>query len=107
MAAGPASERPLHSPRGWSGLKDSELYQKLLEHDLTNVTNNRLDWLALLGKTALHPRLVMIQENAPRAKELAWFAQCLFAIAAQRSMVNTVVEVAADGEVSVYALPIS
>ena len=91
--------------RGWSGLKDSQLYQKLIEHDLTLVTNNRSDWLAVLGKTALHPGLVVIQENAPRDKELAWFARCLVTMTAQHSMVNTVVEVAADGAVSVYALP--
>lgn len=91
--------------RGWSTLKDHVLYHRLIEETLILVTNNRADWLALLGNTELHPGLVVIQENVPRARQMHYFTKCLVAIGALPSMINMVVEVDADSAVYVYAMP--
>jgi hypothetical protein len=91
--------------RGWSTFKDHVLYHRLIEETLILVTNNRADWLALLGNTELHPGLVVIQENVPRARQMHYFTKCLVAIGALPSMINMVVEVDADSAVYVYAMP--
>jgi len=91
--------------RGRGELKDPELYHELLARDLTLVTNNRDDWRDLLRGTELHPGLVVIQENAPRPREIVFVARCLVLMAALSSMVNTVVKVDEHGEVVAYPLP--
>lgn len=90
---------------GWRTLKDHQLLPRLIEKDLVLVTNNREDWIALLGNAEAHPGLVVIRENVPRARQISYFAQCLIAIYSLDDMVNTVVEVDRDDVVTVYALP--
>lgn len=92
--------------RGWGELKDPELYRELLAHDLTLITNNRDDWRDLLGRTELHPGLVVILRNAPRPEEIVYFARCLVLMATLSSMANTVVEVDEQGNVVAYPLPV-
>jgi len=43
--------------------KDWQLIRVILEQDYTFVTNNRSDFLALYGREALHPGLVIIVPN--------------------------------------------
>jgi hypothetical protein len=93
--------------RNWGSLKDEQICPRLLEDDLTLVTNNREDWAELLGNSELHPGLVVIRENVPRARQIAFFAQCLLALSALPSIVNTVIEVDKDGAVAVFDLPSS
>ena len=93
--------------RNWGSLKDEQICPRLLEEDLTLVTNNREDWAELLGNSELHPGLVVIRENVPRARQIAFFAQCLLALSALPSLVNTVIEVDKDGAVAVFDLPSS
>ena len=51
---------------GRGSSKDWELMAIVMEHDYTFVTNNRLDFLALYGKTVLHAGLVVIVPNVTR-----------------------------------------
>lgn len=91
--------------RGWRTLKDHQRHPHLIDEDLVLVTNNREDWLSLLGAEYVHPGLVVIRENVPRAQQIAYFAKCLVAINALPDMVNTAVEVDGTGAVIVYPLP--
>ena len=78
---------------GWAGLKDPQLFQRILAENFVFVTNNRDDFRALVGDVELHPGLVVILENAPRAVEIEFFRHALTEIArevaAGRNMVNT------------------
>lgn len=94
------------SHRGFRKLKDHELRPHVLQHDYTLVTNNRDDWVAIVGNEDLHPGLVVILENAPRAIEIGHFAAVLSRIATERSFVNRIAEVDARGRVELYDLPV-
>lgn len=92
--------------RGWSGLPDRRLLRILLDEHLVIVTNNRDDFLALVGGADIHPGLVVIVENVPRAREIVFFQSALEHIAATATdMINRVVEVDGEGRVQSYALP--
>jgi predicted nuclease of predicted toxin-antitoxin system len=75
--------------RGWGRLKDPQLLAKMLAESLVLVTNNRDDFVALIGDAELHPGLIVIAESV-RGRE---------------DLINTVVEVDADRTVEVYELP--
>ena len=89
---------------GWGTLKDWELRPKIIERNFTLITNNRDDWRAIVADEELHPGLVVLIENAPRAKEVHYFTRVLLAIAALPDLVNTVVEVDRDGTVTRHLL---
>lgn len=74
-------------------------------NDLTIVTNNRSDWLGLLGESELHPGVIVNMENAPRAVEIERFTRVMVAIAGLSGLVNTAVEVSAGGAVRADHLP--
>jgi len=90
--------------RGWSGLKDTQLLKHLIEEELVLVTNNRDDFLALLGEFELHPGLVVILETVRREQQMKLFAAALDAVCDLPSIINKVVEVSSATEVSVYDL---
>lgn len=85
---------------GWGTLKDWELRPKIIERNFTLITNNRDDWRAIVADEEVHPGLVVLIENAPRANEIRYFTRVLLAIAALPDLVNTVVEVDRDGTVT-------
>ena len=91
--------------RKWSGLKDPQLLAKLLEEELILVTNNRDDFLGIMGDVELHPGLVVIMENVPREQQMRIFGIALEALAQVSSMVNKVLEVSSDGSIAMYDLP--
>lgn len=91
--------------RGWSGLTDSQVLERLIAEELVLVTNNRDDFLALVGDVDLHPGLVVILDNVRRDEQVQLFAAGLDVIGALTSMINKVVEVAKDGSVSMLELP--
>lgn len=95
--------------RGWSGLKDPQLFRLALEEGFIVVTNNRDDFRELAGRVDLHPGLVVILENARRAREIGHFREALREIArlveAGRDMINLVIEVDASGVATHYDLP--
>src|SRR4051812_42644176 len=91
--------------RNWSGMKDPEVQQKLLEEELILVTNNRDDFLKLIQKVELHPGLVVIIENARRAQQVAHFNAALDVLEGMTSVINKVVEVSPDETITVYDMP--
>lgn len=92
--------------RGWSGLKDGQLFRVVLEEHFVFVTNNRDDFLALIRGTELHPGLVVILKNVPRVQEIAFFANALLHIQMTGDVINRVVEVDARGVARSYPLPV-
>lgn len=92
---------------GWGGLTDVQLRTHLLDQDLILVTNNRSDFLALLGAVELHPGLIIILENVRRVEQVACFGRALGAIRGQAELINRVVEVDGRQQVTIYDLPTS
>jgi predicted nuclease of predicted toxin-antitoxin system len=91
--------------RGWGRLKDPQLLAKMLAESLVLVTNNRDDFVALIGDAELHPGLIVIVESVRRNEQVAYFATVLDAIGGREDLINTVVEVDGDRTVEVYELP--
>jgi predicted nuclease of predicted toxin-antitoxin system len=91
--------------RGWSGLKDGQLLKHLVDEELILVTNNRDDFLALVGEVELHPGLVVILDNLRREQQIELFAAAIDVVRHLPSMINKVAEVSSSGTVSIYDLP--
>lgn len=91
--------------RGWGGHSDHEILKRVVDEELVFVTNNRDDFLALVNGVEIHPGLVVIVDNVRRSEQLALFAIALQVARAMSSLINKVVEVKADGTISVYDLP--
>ena len=91
--------------RGWGGLLDRQLLKHLLDEDLILVTNNGDDFLHLVSDVELHPGLVVILDNVRRDEQIALFDGGLEVISKMTSLINKVVEIHADGEVTVFELP--
>lgn len=89
---------------GWGGLTDVQLRTHLLDQDLVLVTNNRSDFLALLGAVELHPGLIVILENVRRDEQVKCFRSVLGAIRDQGELINRVAEVDGRRKVRVYDL---
>lgn len=92
--------------RRWGGIKDPQLFLKLVDENLILVTNNRDDFLSLIRGVELHPGLVVIIENVRRAQQVVFFKAALDAMKALGSMINKVIEVSAEGDVEVYEMPL-
>jgi predicted nuclease of predicted toxin-antitoxin system len=93
--------------RGWTSKKDSFLLQRLLEEDLTLVTNNWKDFRPMLRRARLHAGAVVLP-NVRLGDQVRLFDRALRAIRLPDpplDMVNTVLEVDASGRVAVYDLP--
>ena len=92
--------------RGWSSLKDPQLLRRLLDEDLTLVTNNWDDFRPMLARAAIHAGIVVILPNVLRRRQVELFTAALLAIQEHAlDMVNTVLEVGVDGTVTRYRLP--
>lgn len=91
--------------RGWGSLKDPQLYRVIISEELILVTNNRDDFLHLVGGQELHPGLIVIIENARRERQLEFFQAALEVLSEMTDMINKVMEVSGDGSVTVYDLP--
>lgn len=93
--------------RQWKSKQDDALLGFIRAEDLTIVTNNWKDFAPMLRREEVHPGAVVLP-NVPREGQIAAFELALRAIEAVTpplDMVNTVIEVAASGEVRVYPLP--
>ncbi|HEX6039565.1 DUF5615 family PIN-like protein [Longimicrobium sp.] len=92
--------------RGWGSDSDPQLLGRILAEDLTFVTNNWKDFRPMISRTDVHPGVVAILPNVRRERQMALFAAALAEICgAALDMVNTVLEVGAEGTVTRYALP--
>lgn len=94
--------------RGWSSLPDPQVLRHVLDEDLTLVTNNWIDFEPMLRRLELHPGTVVILPNVRRERQMELFAAALASIHEHEpplDMINTVLQVDADGTVIRYALP--
>jgi predicted nuclease of predicted toxin-antitoxin system len=82
---------------GLSGRPDLVLAERIIKNEFTFVTNNRADFIQLLGKTELHPGLIVLVPNVVPGLQRALF-QAVLQYSAQRDLVNTVVEVRLEGK---------
>lgn len=93
--------------RGWSSMKDPAVFRHLLDEDLTLVTNNWDDFRPMLGRAEVHPGVVILP-NVRRDRQIELFTLALEVIAGSDpplDMVNTALDVAADGTVTRYSWP--
>jgi predicted nuclease of predicted toxin-antitoxin system len=91
--------------RGWSGKTDAAILERVLNEELVLVTNNRDDFLALMGGVELHPGLVVVLENVRREEQVRLFGLMLEVAGTMTSLINKVVAIGADGRVSIADLP--
>jgi len=64
----------------------------VIERDSTFATNNRLDFLALYKKEAIHAGLIVIVPNVTPARQRELFSAVLEHVGS-RQLINTVIEV--------------
>lgn len=94
--------------RGWAALTDPQVLRRMLDEDLTLVTNNWVDFQPMLARSELHPGIVVILPSVRRERQVQLFAIALAGIRdadPPLDMINTVLEIAEDGTVIRYALP--
>lgn len=72
--------------------------ERIAKDEFTFVTNNRVDFLRLLGKRELHPGLIVPVPNVAPAIQRALFDAAIQYLAG-RDLVNSVLEVSLDGKV--------
>lgn len=92
---------------GLSGRPDWALAERIVKDEFTFVTNNRVDFIQLFGKTDLHPGLIVLVPNVVPAWQRALFGAVIKYLAG-RELVNTVIEVSLEGKMvkcAEYQLP--
>jgi predicted nuclease of predicted toxin-antitoxin system len=87
---------------GLSGKPDWALAERIIKDEFTFVTNNRVDFLRLLGKVELHAGLIVLIPNVTPVLQRALFRAAL-RYSTGRDVVNTVIEVSLEGETIRYA----
>lgn len=91
--------------RGLSSFRDEQVLRYLLDEDLTLVTNNWDDFRPMLGREVVHPGAIILP-NVRRSRQIELFGFALSVIGEHRlDMVNTALDVAADGTVTRYPWP--
>ena len=90
---------------GRSGAKDWYLVPFIVEHDLIFVTNNARDFRRLYAELDLHPGLILILPKVRQPRQGELFALALDAVETSRDTINLMIEVDADGGVSVHNWP--
>lgn len=99
---------PATSPRRGGGDSDPQLLARILDEDLTFVTNDGKDFRPMISRTELHPGVIAIPPNVRKERQMVLFAAAFAEITAADpplDMVDTVLEVDADGHVERYDLP--
>ena len=92
---------------GLSGWPDWALAERIINDEYTFVTNNRADFLQLLGGIELHPGLVVLVPNVAPALQRALFRAAI-QYGSGRELINTVIEVQLEGSTvrcTEYELP--
>jgi predicted nuclease of predicted toxin-antitoxin system len=94
--------------QGGPGQPDHRVVRRCLEEDLVLVTENAVDFRALVARAAIHPGLIILP-NVGRTASAELLATAIAYLEAIGDpilvMVNHVLEVAADGTVRLYAMP--
>jgi predicted nuclease of predicted toxin-antitoxin system len=94
--------------RGWAAEADPQVLRHVLQEDLTLVTNNWIDFRPMLERLEVHPGIVVILPNVRRERQIDLFHAALVAIHEHDpplDMINTVLQVDADGTVTMFPLP--
>ena len=98
-------------PRDFGGLgaPDHRVLARCVEHDLVLVTQNARDFRALVNASDIHPGLVILPP-ASRARSETLLRAAIDFLSARGdpmdTMVNSVLEVSADGAMDLSPLPI-
>jgi predicted nuclease of predicted toxin-antitoxin system len=82
---------------GLSGTPDWKLIERIIADEFTFVTNNRLDFLRLLGENELHAGLIILVPNVAPAVQQALFRAALEFIWGT-DLMNSVIEVTVSGD---------
>jgi predicted nuclease of predicted toxin-antitoxin system len=90
--------------RGWSGFKDHQLREVILQEEFVFVTNNARDFRGLLSNVELHPGLVLIIPRVTPKVQCQLFERALLKISRITDMINRVVEIDLK-EIRTYPLP--
>lgn len=93
---------------GLSGANDSVVWRYAYENDLTVITTNAKDFLALLD-VEVHPGLIVLRESGLSRQE-QWeriepVLQYLLTLDDPNSMLNKVIEIEAPGRFSTREVP--
>lgn len=91
---------------GLGGRQDWNLIPVIEDGDYVFVTNNRCDFLRLYARQALHNGLIVIVPNVSREPQRMLFTKVLDEIATRSDLVNLVLEIDAEGTITVFPLPI-
>ena len=86
---------------GLTGTPDHALAPLAIGQDFTFVTNTADDYRTLYRRAPLHPGLIIILPSVRLDLQLRLFGLVLDAISTERDLVNRLVEVDADGHVTV------
>jgi predicted nuclease of predicted toxin-antitoxin system len=95
---------------GRSGDSDHAILSRCLDEDRVLVTHNAEDFRQLVGRSELHPGLIILDESS-RERSMQQLRAALDYVRESASpeprtwMVNRVVEVGTDGAVATYELP--
>jgi predicted nuclease of predicted toxin-antitoxin system len=81
---------------GLSGKPDWELAERIAEDEFTFVTNNRVDFIRLFSKMALHAGLIVIVPNVVPSVQRAMFQAAILYMAG-KDLVNSAIEVSLEG----------
>ncbi len=82
------------------GESDAALAFLARDRDYVMVTNNKTDFLRVYKQFELHAGLIVVLPSVARAMQRALFAEVLQALRARPDIVNTLVEVDGDGNVT-------
>lgn len=80
---------------GLNGKPDWELAERIVEDEFTFVTNNRIDFIRLFGKMALHAGLIVLVPNVAPESQRALFKAAIRYLG-KRDLINAVLEVNID-----------
>jgi predicted nuclease of predicted toxin-antitoxin system len=93
---------------GRRGELDHTVLRRCIEEDRILITENARDFRGLVGRTDMHPGLVILP-SIGRAGTMQLLHEVLHFLGAQADardyMFNRVIEVSEDGEISAYVLP--
>ena len=82
---------------GLSGKPDWALAGRIVKDGFTFVTNNRVDFIRLLGRMELHAGLIIIVPNAIPAVQRALFEAAIRYLAG-RELINSAIELNLEGK---------
>jgi predicted nuclease of predicted toxin-antitoxin system len=90
---------------GAQGMQDWNLIALVARNDFVFVTNDRADFLRLFGELGVHNGLIILVPKTVRSEQIRLFNLALDAAEREDNLINRVIEVNADGSVTVRKWP--